>query len=70
MAVHGKSEHKKPAILSTENEVLERESGDDFMGTEYQLKWEGTDNLENPQSMSVMRKWIVLMILASVSLCS
>jgi hypothetical protein len=70
VAVHGKSEHEKPAILFTENEVLGRESGEDSVRPEYQVKWEGLDDPDNPRSMSVSRKWVILMILASVSLCS
>jgi hypothetical protein len=70
VAVHGKSEHEKPAILFTENEVLGRESGEDSLRTEYEVKWEGLDDPDNPRSISVPRKWIILMILASVSLCS
>jgi hypothetical protein len=70
VAVHEKSEHEKPAILFTENEVLGRESGEDSVRPEYQVKWEGLNDPDNPRSMRVSRKWVILMILASISLCS
>jgi len=70
VVVHGKSEHEKPAILFAENEVLGRESGEDSVRTEYEVKWEGVDDPDNPRSINVPRKWVILMILASVSLCS
>jgi hypothetical protein len=70
VAVHGKIEHEKPTILFTENDVLGRESGEDSIPPEYEVKWEGLDDPDNPRSMGVGRKWVILMILASVSLCS
>jgi hypothetical protein len=69
-AVHGKIEPENPAILFTESEVLSREPGEDSTPSEYEVKWEGLDDPNNPRSMGVGRKWVILMILESVSLCS
>lgn len=69
VAVPTKAGHEKNDIRVTENEVLGKGSGDS-LGLDYEVKWDGLDDPDNPRSMATAGKWLFIFILASVSLIS
>jgi hypothetical protein len=70
VAVHAKPEHEKREYSLTETEVLGSDFGESIRTSDFELKWDGFNDPDNPRSMAPARKWLIIIILASVSLCS
>ena len=70
VAVPAKPEHEKREFSVTETEMLGSEFGESIRRSDFEVKWDGFSDPDNPRSIAAARKWLIIFILASVSLCS
>ena len=70
VAVPGKPENEKREFSVTETEVLGSDFGVSIRRSDFEVKWDSFHDPDSPRSIAAARKWLVICILASVSLCS